>query len=330
MNPIPFKTRGILAGLLLGALATSGVAQAQDDYPNRPIRLLVGFSPGGGADSVARVMTEHLSKTLGQPVLVENRPGAGATLAPDGVAKAEPDGYTLLLAADSTFGADKLMWQPMVTYDETDFTPIGKWAETFFILAANPDFGVSNLDELLARIEASDENVFVGSTQGLYPAMILENFNRLANVELEQIPYKGGAPSVTAAIAGDVPLVFSVPSSIVPMNKSGQLVAIGTTSAERSPLAPDIPTLAEQGLEGLDVSYWFSLAGPAGLPDEIAEKLFDASAKALNDPKVRSRLESLGYEPAPSNSMAEFREEALTTGAQLRDTVEKLGIRGGA
>lgn len=330
MKLLPTRSRPLLASLLLGVLGVMNIAHAQEDYPSRPIRLLVGFAPGGGGDSVARVMAEHMSQTLGQPFIVENRPGAGATLAPDAVANAAPDGYTLLLAADSIFGADKSLWAPMVRYDENDFTPVGKWAKTFFILAANPNFGVNNLEELLAKVKASEKNVFVGSTQGLYPALILENFNRLAGVNLEQVPYKGGGPAVVAAVAGDVPLTFAVPSSVLPMTESGKLVAIGLTTKDRSALAGNIPTLAEQGLEGLDVSYWFSLAGPANMPDAIVEKLFDATNKALADPTVRSRLEALGYEPAPSNSIEEFRKEALETGASLRELVERLGIRGGA
>lgn len=328
MKLLPSRSRPLVVGLLLGVATAFGSAHAQEDYPSRPIRLLVGFAPGGGGDSVARVMADHMSQTLGQAFIVENRPGAGATLAPDAVANAAPDGYTLLLAADSTFGPDKALWAPMVRYDEKDFTPVGKWAKTFFILAANPQFGVSNLQELLTKVKASEKNVFVGSTQGLYPALILENFNRLAGVELEQVPYKGGGPAVVAAVAGDVPLTFAVPSSVLPMTQSGKLVAIGLTTKDRSPLAGDIPTLAEQGLEGLDVSYWFSLAGPAGMPDEVVEKLFAATNKALADPEVRTRLEALGYEPAPSNSIEEFRQEALETGASLREVVERLGIRG--
>ncbi len=303
----------------------AGTAAAQD-YPNRPIRIVVGFSPGGGGDSVARLMADHMSRTLKRPVLVENKPGAGTTLAPSFVAMAAPDGYTLLLAPDSVYGPDKVMYHPNVKYDESSFTMISKWAGTFFVMAANPKVGATNVAELKAKSPGNE--IFVASTQGLYPAIIMENFSRLSGLKLNQVPYKGGAPSVVAAVGGEVPVTFAVPSSIMPMVKEGRLVALGITSPNRSRLTEGVPTLAEQGLKGFDVSYWFSLAGPAGLPTEVAQKLFDASSMALADPDVQAKLHALGYEPTPSKSMAEFRAEAIQTGERNRKLVESLGIKG--
>lgn len=301
---------------------------AQDNYPNRPVRLVVGFAPGGGADTVARIMGEHMSRTLGQPVLIENRPGAGTTLAPTFVASTPPDGYTLLLAADSVFGPDKVMWQPNAKYDETSFTPISKWVSTFFVMAAHPGFGVKNFTELKNKVKSGNNELFVASTQGLYPAMIMENLNRLSGLKLNQVPYKGGAPAVMAVVAGEVPVTFAVPSSVLPMVKEGKLVALGITAAQRSSLTEGIPTLAEQGLKDFEVGYWFGLAGPAGLPAGVAQKLFDASAKALADPDVQRKLRTAGYDVTPSRSLAEFRKESTEQGALLRKLVEQLGIRG--
>lgn len=314
-------------GMVLAACAA--VAGAQDAYPNRPIRLLVGFPAGGGGDGVARIMAEHMSRTLKQQVIVDNKPGAGTTLAPAAVAAAAPDGYTLLLAPDSVFGADKAMWAPNVKYDETSFTPVSRWASTFFVLAANKDYGVRTLPELLAKAKANRNELFVGSTQGIYPAMIMENFNRLSGIKLNQVPYRGGAPAVVAVVGGEVPLTFAVPSSVMPMVKEGKLHAIAITSPTRSSVAEGVPTLAESGLKDFDVGYWFGLAGPAGLPPEITQKLFDASAAALADPGVRAKLHTLGYDPAPSQSVAAFRAEALQYGGALRKVVEKLGLKGG-
>lgn len=310
------------------ALAACAAA-AQEAWPSRPIKLVVGFPPGGGGDGVARILAEHMSRTLRQQVLVDNKPGAGTTLAPAFVASAAPDGYTLLLAPDSVFGPDKAMWQPNAKYDETSFTPITKLASTFFVMAANPKFGVRSIAELKVKAGTSNNELFVASTQGLYPALIMENFTRLSGVKLNQVPYKGGAPSVIAVVGGEVPVTFSVPSTIMPMVREGKLVALATTSAKRSPLAEGIPTLAEEGLKDFDVGYWFGLAGPAGLPNDIAQKLFDASNKALADPDVQTRLNTLGYEVAPSKSMTEFRGEAVQTGTKLRKVVEALGIKGG-
>ena len=313
-------------GLVLAA--TCAWASAQDSYPNRPIRLVVGFAPGGGGDTVARIMGEHMSRTLGQPVLIENRPGAGTTLAPLFVASAPPDGYTLLLAPDSAFGPDKVMWAPNARYDETSFTPISKWVSTFFVMAAHPGFGVKNLAELRAKVRAGNNELFVASTQGLYPALIMDSLNRLSGLKLNQVPYKGGAPAVLAVVAGEVPVTFAVPSSVAPMVKEGKLVALGITAGQRSSLMEGIPTLAEQGLKDFDVGYWFGLAGPAGLPASVAQKLFDASTKALADPEVQRKMRGAGYDVTPSRSLAEFRTESTQQGAALRKLVEQLGIKG--
>lgn len=316
-----------LRSLGLALAVAAGAAAAQDAYPSRPIRLVVGFPPGGGGDGVARILADHLSRTLKQQVIVDNRPGAGTTLAPSFVAGSAPDGYTLLLAPDSVFGPDRAMW-PTAKYDETSFTPITKWASTFFVMAANRNFGVKNIAELKAKAKASNNEVFVASTQGLYPALIMENFSRLSGLKLNQVPYKGGAPSVVAVVGGEVPLTFAVPSSVMPMVKDGKLVALAITAPQRSAVAEGVPTLAEEGLKDFDVGYWFGLAAPAGLPNDIAQKLFDASNKALADPEVQQKLHTLGYETTPSKSMSEFRTEAVQTGAKLRKVVEALGIKG--
>jgi tripartite-type tricarboxylate transporter receptor subunit TctC len=313
-------------GIVIAMSALAAVAQ--DAFPNRPIKLVVGFAPGGGGDSVARLVAEYMGRTLKQQVIVENRPGAGTTLAPAAVAAAAPDGYTLLLAPDSVFGPDKVMWAPNAKYDETSFTPISKLASTFFVLAANKDFGVRTVAELMAKARADKGELFVASTQGLYPALIMENFNRASGLKLNQVPYKGGAPAVVAVVAGEVPVTFAVPSSVMPMVKDGKLVALAITSANRSLLTEGVPTLAESGFRGFDVGYWFGLAGPAGLSADVTQKLFDAASTALADPAVRARLNTLGYEPAPSKSSAEFRAQAIQDGAALRKVVETLGIKG--
>ena len=274
-------------GIVIAAAALA--AGAQDAFPNRPIKLVVGFPPGGGGDSVARLVAEHMGRTLKQQVIVENRPGAGTTLAPAAVAAAAPDGYTLLLAPDSVFGPDKAMWAPNAKYDETSFTPISKLASTFFVLAANKDFGVRTVAELMAKARGDKGELFVASTQGLYPALIMENFNRASGLKLNQVPYKGGAPAVQAVVAGQVPVTFAVPTSVLPLAREGKLVALAVSGERRSSLAPELPTLAEEGVAGFNVGYWFGLAGPAGMPDDVVQKLFDAGNKALADPQVRSR-----------------------------------------
>lgn len=325
--PKPTDLLAILLTTVAAVLAHPVPAQAADNYPSRPIRLLVGFPPGGGGDAVARLMSEHMAQTLGQPFVVENRPGAGTTRAPAAAATAAPDGYTLTLAPDSVYGADKALYEPNVTYDETSFTPISRWASTTFVLAANPASGIKRVSDVVDRSRRTGADLLIGSTKGIYPDMIVFEFNRVTGGRLVEVPYKGGAQAVLAGVAGDVPVVLAVPSSVMPLVRSGRLVAIATTSLKRSSLTPDIPTLDEEGLKGFNVGYWFSLAGPAGLPPDVVQKLFDASAKALADPAVREKLRAQGYEPAPSASVDEFRAQAIADGGVLKRAVATMGLR---
>mgnify|MGYP001088543808 CR=1 FL=1 len=315
--------------LSLAALMTTGpmAVAAEDDYPNRPIRIVVGFAPGGGGDTVARIMADSLSKTLKQPVLVENRPGAFTTIAPTVVANAAPDGYTLLLAPDSVFGPDKALYPKTVSYDENSFTPISKWASTFFVLAVNANYEPRTVAELLDKArKALPQQTFVASTQGIYPQLILEKIHQMTGVKFSQIPYKGGAPAVVAVVSGEPPITFAVPSSVMPLVKDGRLRALAITAAERSPLTPGLPTMSEEGLPGFQVGYWFGLAGPAGLPRNVVDKLFEASKIALSDPQVREKLAQIGYDTTPSTSVEEFQAEALRDGNALRKAILDMGL----
>ncbi|MDB5859400.1 MAG: bugT [Ramlibacter sp.] len=308
--------------------AAASVLAAEPGYPSKPIRLLVGYAPGGGGDSVARIVAEHMGRTLHQTIVIENRPGAGTTLAPAAAAAAAPDGYTLALVSEARFGADKLLWRPNVKYDEASFTPVARWATTFFVLAVNKDYGVKRVADLLAKAKQSNNEVFMAATQGIFTSLIINSFKTASGVTLSLVPYKGGAPAVQAVLAGEVPVTFAVPTSVLPLARDGKLVALAVTGDKRSALAPELPTLQEEGLAGFNVGYWFGIAGPAGMADDVVQKLFDASNLALADPGVRSRLALLGYEPAPARSPAEFRGQALQDGAALRKTVEALGLKG--
>lgn len=326
------KTLHRKLSLMLAVTALAGITQValaqEDDYPNRPIRIVVPFAPGGGGDTVTRIMAESMSKTLKQPVLVENRPGAFTTIAPTVVAGAAPDGYTLLFAVTSVFGADKAMFPNTVNYDEKSFTPITNWANTFFVLGAHKDYEANTFGELLEKARRDAPNpTFIASTQGLYPQLIVEKIERMTGVKLTLIPYKGGAPAVMAAVSGEPPLTMAVPSSVMPLAKEGRLKALAITNGKRSELAEGVPTIAEFGLDGYNVGYWSALAGPAGLPRNVVDKLFEASRIALSDPEVRARLLQIGYEPAPSNSVEEFQEQAVREGLALRDDAVAMGLK---
>ncbi len=309
-----------LFAVLLLAVATTAAAQ----YPTRPIRLVVGFPPGGGADSIARLMADHMGRTLKQPLVVENRPGAETTIAPSVVASAPADGYTLLLATEAVFGADRALYPATVKYDAANFTPISRLASTFFVLAANKDAGIRRYADLTAKSKQSDRPLFLASPGGSYLQIIASDLKRLSGLRLEEVPYKGGAPATLAVMAGDASLTLMGPGALLPLVREGKIVAVASTLERRSPLIPDLPTLAEEGLAGFSMSFWYGLVGPAGLPQDVARKLFDAAAQALADPAVRQRLEVLGYEPSPSASPEEFRTTAQRDGAALRNRVMAL------
>ena len=194
-------TRSIVAWLAVLLLAAA--SHAAEPYPSRAIRVVVGFPPGGGADGIARLLADHMSRTLKQPVVVENRPGADSTIAPSVVASAPADGYTLLLAPDAIYGADKALYPATVKYDESSFTPINRVASTFFVLAANKDAGIRRWADLAAKGRQSQPPLFLASPGGSYLQIIAADLKRLSGLNLEEVPYKGGAPATVAVIAGE-------------------------------------------------------------------------------------------------------------------------------
>lgn len=309
----------VFAALLL---TVAGHASAQ--YPSKPIRIVIGFAPGGGADSIARLLADHMSRTLKQPVLVENRPGAETTIAPAVVASAPADGYTLLLAADAVYGADRALYPATVKYDAASFTPISRVASTFFVLAANKDAGIRRFADLVAKSRQAERPLFLASPGGSYLQIIAADLKRLSGLRLEEVPYKGGAPAAMAVMAGDATLTLMGPGALLPLMRDGKITAVASTYERRSPLVPDLPTLAEEGMSGFSMSFWYGLSGPAGLPPEVVRRLFDATMQALADPAVRQRLETLGYEPTPSASPEEFQATAQRDGALLRSRVMAL------
>ena len=314
-------------GLVFAALSTFA-AGADPSWPSRPIRIVIAFPPGGGGDGVVRILAEPLARILKQPVVIENRPGAFTTLATSMVVAAAPDGYTLLMASHQVFGAEKLLFDH-VKYDGTSFTPISSLASTFFMLAVNKDLGVKRVSELVAKARQSGAApMFVAVTGGIYSEMNLAYLNKLGGTNFVPVPYKGGAPAVMAVVAGQAQIAFAVPTSVMPLAKAGRLTALGITAARRSSLTPGVPTLAEEGLEGFNVGYWFGLLGPARMPEDVVQKLFDATSQALAEPAVQTKFATLGYETTPSKSVAEFRAVALRDGSALAKVVQSMGLKG--
>ena len=319
MNPlraIAFAAAALLAPA--GAFA--------DTYPSRPITLVVGFPAGGGADTVARIVSDKLAKVLGQPIIIDNKPGAGTTIASDQVARAAPDGYTLLLGSGNLYGSDKLLYKAVKYDGAKSFVPISRWSSAPMLLAVNKDVSAKTVQALIAEARQNPGKLaYSSSGTGVVTHLAGLSFEKAAGVTMLHVPYKGGAPSIQAVAAGDVQLTFGTPPSVLPMAQGQKLRVLAVTSGQRSPLFPDVPSVAEAGVKGYDYTFWFGLFAPAGLPPEMAQKLFDASVAALNDPDVKARLEKSGNESAPSKSLAEFRTWALAEGAKSKELTERSG-----
>jgi tripartite-type tricarboxylate transporter receptor subunit TctC len=289
--------------LLLGLLPTLIHAQ----YPNKPVKLVVGFAPGGAADQVARAYQEPLARALGQPIIVENRAGAGSSIAAEYAAKSAPDGYTLLIASPSSILVNPIITPRPGFEPKTDLLPVGKVSSSPLLAAAHAAIGVSTLRELIAYAKKNPGKLNYGSSgNGSAPHLAGVLFARLAGVEIVHVPYKGGAPSVQALLAGDIQLSFATPPSVLPHVQSGRLRGLAVTSKERSPLVPGVPGMREAGLPDYEISFWYGFFFPAGTPRDIVKKMFDATAIAAANPAVAKALENGGTEVAVSKSPEEY------------------------
>ena len=292
----------LCAGAAAGLHGTAG-AQA---YPSKPVRLVVGFAPAGAADYVARAISEQLGRALGQNVLVENRPGAGSSVAAEYVAKAAPDGYTLLLASPSSISVNPAM-MPKLGYSPKDLVPISKTSSSFLVVAVNPQMGVANLRELIAAAKKEPGKLnYATSGIGSAPHLSAILFARVAGVDVVHVPFKGGGPAVQSVVAGDTQFTFGTSPSVLPLVRGGRLKALAITTKNRSALAPEIPGMAEAGLPDYDMSFWYGLFAPAGTPAAVLRKVFDANAAALQDAGVKAAFAREGTETAVSRSQEEF------------------------
>ncbi len=291
-----------VATLLMG-LAEAAHAQA---WPSKPIRLVIGFAPGGAADYVARTISEPLAKALGQSVVVENRAGAGSSLAADFVAKAPADGYTLLIASPSSISVNPAL-NPKLSYSAKDLVPVTRLTSSPLVVAVNPSSGINSFKELMSTAKAKPGFLnYTTSGLGSAPHLGAAHFSKVAGVEMVHIPYKGGALAIQAVIAGDAQLTFGTPPSVLPMVQAGRLKAIAVTSLERSPLVPDVPGTREAGLPSFSLSFWYGFFVPVGTPPEVTKKLYDLTQQVMQRPEVKAALAREGTEVAMSKSPEDF------------------------
>ena len=294
----------LCAGMLLTLAATPAQAQA---YPARPIRFVVPYAPGGPLDLIARAIGQKLTEATGQAVVVDNKPGAGGNIGADIVAKAAPDGYTIVMGAVATHAINPTLY-PKIPYDPVkDFTPVAMVAVVPNVLVVNPALPVKSVKELIdfAKAKPSSLNFASGST-GSTGHLAGELFNALAGVQMVHIPYKGGAPAMADLLAGQVQLMFDNLANALPQVKAGKLRALAVTTAQRSAFAPDLPTLAEAGVPGFDLTTWFGIFLPGNAPRDIVLRLNTEINKPLNAPDMKDRLEKMGAEPPANNTPERF------------------------
>jgi len=314
--------RGVALLALCGFAALSTAA----DWPERPITLVVPWAPGGSTDILARSLAEQLTKSLGQTVIVDNRAGASGNIGSNFVAKAKPDGYTLLIGSMSTHAMNPALMPSMPFKGVEDFTPIAQMANVINTMVVNPEVPVNNVKEFIAYAKANPGKLAYatagpGSTNHLSAVL----FEKAAGIQMLHVPYKGGAPAVVDTVANQTQVLFSAGTQTLPHVKAGKLRLLGVTEAKRSPLLPDAPTVAET-LPGYQLGVWYGAFGPAHMPAALVKRLNEEINKALAQPEVRARMESMGVEivkGTPQQFAAVLRSDADRYGKLIRE----LGIK---
>lgn len=325
MNPFNRRTAG-RALLAAGALAALGGAARAQAWPSRPIRLVVPFATGGGSDFIGRFMAQRLGQALGQPVVVENRPGAGSTLGIELVVKSPPDGYTFGLIASSytvTPSLYRLRFDPV-----TDITPVIQFSQGPMLVVVPKSLPVANFTELvaLARSRPGALN-YASAGQGSITHLACALFADMAGLQMTHIPYKGTGPALTDTMAGQTQLFFSSTATALPHVQSGALRALAVTTRERLGTLAAIPTIAESGLPAYDVPLWHGMIGPAGVSSEIVARLVSESRRTLSLRETAEQLAQDGVAPAPEGSPAQFRVRIRSEIDQWRGVVARAGVR---
>ena len=315
----------VMALMVMSLVSNLAIAQAQT-YPDKPIRLVVPFPPGGPADLIARVISEKMSAQFGQPVIVDNRPGANTMIGAETVAKAPPDGYTLLLAIDSTIAMNQHLYSKLRYDPLKDFTPVALVATLPGVVVVQNSFPANNLRELINMAKAKPDAINFGAGT-ISTQLAGELLNAMTGIKMQYVPYKGGGATITALMSGEVPMIIDGPNTALPFWKSGKVKILAVTSAKRLSQAPSIPTVAESGVPGYEVAIWQSLIAPAGTPRPIIDKLNTEIARIMKLPETRERLATAGIEPAyntPDEMAAYAKAESVKWGKLIHDNGLKI------
>jgi len=314
---------GIL-GVSLAVSCAAVLAQAPR-YPAKPVRMLVGFAPGGATDVVARYVSPGLTEGLGQSVVIENRPGASSIIAGELVAKSAPDGYTLMMVTQTLINAQIMDNRPFPVLAK-DFSAVSLCATTPLVLVVNPSLPVKTLKEVLALARARPGELNYGSGGvGTSPHMSAELMAKMANIQIVHVPYKGEAPALMDVIAGHLPMMFSNPAAVTAQVEAGKVRAIAVTSLRPSPAVPGVPTLAESGLPGFEVLGWFGVVAPAAMPRELVDRLNAEIAKVLARPEIKEKFATQALQPG-SMSATEYGEFIKSETAKWGALIKELGL----
>ncbi|TWG79037.1 tripartite-type tricarboxylate transporter receptor subunit TctC [Cupriavidus gilardii J11] len=323
--------RSLLAACTAAAVATlctpfAVLAQGPENWPSRPVRLIVPFPAGGTSDLMGRLIAEQLSKALKQPFIVENKGGAGGVIGTDQAAKAPADGYTLLL---SGIGSNAIAhgMSPKPNYDSSkDFVHISQLESGPNVLVVNPSFPAKTFTEFVAYVKANPGKVNYGVTNASSGHLAMELLRQTAKLDMVGIPYRGGAPALTDVLAGQIPTMFVNQDAVLPYVKAGKLRALAVTSEQRNPLFPDVPTVAESGFPGFSAVSWVGLSAPKGTPQPIIDKLEATMMAAFKQPAVRQKLESNGFIVVASNSK-DYTAFVTTETERWAKVIQSAGIK---
>ena len=324
-----FRLPRAVGSLVAAAAAALALAAApvRADYPDRPIHLVVPFPAGGGADVLARTIMPRVARELGTTIVVENRPGAGGNVGAEYVARAAPDGYTLLYGTNGTHAINRALYASIPFDPVRDFAPVSRMTQIAALVVVYPGLPVATVGELVAYAKANPGKVFFASAgNGTTSHLAGELFRTVAQVDVVHTPYRGGALAANDLMGGHVALMIDVMPNVLPLAKGGKLRALAVTTAARVPAAPEIPTVAESGLPGFEVSAWDGVLAPAGTPTAVIDRLNAAIRAALADPEVRAALVARGAQPVPGTPEA-FARHIAAESEKWAQVVKKAGAK---